>query len=143
MAFKKFSDHSARWQREKLRDGVTPGKWNAWGKLSPKSKKITNPTAYGQGETVVDQIRKPLLDQAAQNVVGAQRVRGAQRDSGRPIDLAVARRNLNAKGANVSAAKLRKIGSMSRADLAEMIDESLSNARETGDRSPFWYNKKG
>lgn len=143
MAFKKFSDHSARWQREKTKAGVTPQKWNAWDKLTPKSKKVTNPTEYGKGESVRDQVRAPLVAAAAAAVVAAQVAGGSRRDNGKPLDIAVAKKNLNHPKAHVSAAKLRKIAGMSRADLTEMIDEANSRHYDDDTRSPFWYNKKG
>jgi hypothetical protein len=143
VAFKKFSDHSARWQREKRNAGVTPQKWNAWDKLTPKSKKVTNPTDYGKGETVRDQVRAPLVDAAAQRVVNVMTAAGSRRDNGKPLDVAVAKKNLNHKGAHVSAAQLRKMAKMSSRELGEMIDEANSRHYDSGDRSPFWYNKKG
>lgn len=143
MAFKKFSEHSQRWQREKLRDGVNPARWNAWNRLSEKSRKSTTPTAYGQGQSVREQVRAELVDKAATNVVAAQRARGAQRDNGKGIDVAIARKNLGHKDSGLSNPELRKIAGLSRADLIDMIDESLDRSYLEGTRSPFWYNKKG
>lgn len=60
---KRFGEHSQRWQREARRQGVTPAKWNKWRRLSPASRKVSNPTDYSKGKTVV-QFRTEKRDQA-------------------------------------------------------------------------------
>jgi hypothetical protein len=85
-----------------------------------------------------------LLDAAAVKVLAVHtNVRGARRDKGDPIKLAAVRRNLAHKDAGMTNAKLRRLAGMSPQKLAREIDDSLSRSYGTGDRSPFWYNKRG
>lgn len=49
---KRFGEHSQRWQKQAKAQGITPAKWNKWRRLSPSTRRITNPTDYAKGKTV-------------------------------------------------------------------------------------------
>jgi hypothetical protein len=140
---KRFDEHSARWQRTARNKGIDPKLWDRWRQLSPKTRKATNPADYAAGKSVREQIRQPLLDAAANRVLAAQSMRGATRASGLPIQLAAVKRNLNHPDAHMTNARLRRVASMPPRRLAAEIDDSLSRRYGTGERSPFWYEKRG
>ncbi len=54
---KRFEEHSPRWQRNALKEGIEPRRWNAWFKLSPTTRKTTDAREYGKGQSVADQKR--------------------------------------------------------------------------------------
>lgn len=63
---KKWDDHSARWKREQTKKGLSKSKWDAWFKLSAKSKKVADPYKYAAGMSVADQrIAKAKADALA------------------------------------------------------------------------------
>ena len=140
---KPFGDHSQRWQKEQLRKGVDPKKWDRWRKLSPKSRKATNPTDYARGTTVRDQIRKPLLDAATRRMMAIHQGRGATRFDGSAIQQTAVRRNLDHPDAGMTNAKLRRLVNLPPQKLAMEVDSSLARRYGIGERSPFWYNKRG
>lgn len=140
---KRFKDHSPRWQREALKRGVDPKRWDHWRSLSPKTRRVTNPTDYAKGQTVRAQVRGPLLDAASRKVLAIHNIRGATRFDHSPIRLAAVRRNLDHPGAGVSNAKLRRLVSMPPRKLVIEVDDSLSRRYVAGERSPFWYEKRG
>lgn len=49
---KPFQDHSARWKREALRDGLKPQRWNRWLRLSPMLRTETDPRGYAAGRSL-------------------------------------------------------------------------------------------
>jgi len=126
-----------------LRKGVDPAKWDRWRNLSPRVRKATNPTDYATGKSVRAQLRAPLLDAAANRLLTIHSIRGATRQSGSPIQLAAVRRNLDHPDAGMTNAKLRRIVTLSPRRLVHEVDESLSRRYGVGERSPFWYNKRG
>lgn len=140
---KRFRDHSERWQREQLRKGADPGLWDRWRKLSPRVRKSTNPFDYSTGATVRTQLRQPLLDAAANRLIAIHRIRGATRFDHTPIRLAAVRRNLDHPQAGMTNAKLRRLAGLSPQRLVREVDDSLSRRYDAGDRSPFWYEKRG
>jgi len=140
---KRFRDHSARWQREALKKGIDPAKWDRWRTLSPKVRKATNPTQYATGQTVRSQLRAPLLNAAVNQVLLVHRMRGASRVNGQPIQVAAVRRNLDHPQAGMSNAKLRRLVNMTPQKLVREVDASLYRRYDAGERSPFWYNKRG
>lgn len=140
---KRFKDHSPRWQRDALRKGIDSVKWDRWRKLSPKVRKATNPVDYATGKTVRTQLRAPLLNAATNKVLAIHRVRGATRYDHSPIKYAAVRRNLDHPDAGMSNAKLRRIVAMSPQRLVTEVDDSLSRRYGAGERSPFWYEKRG
>lgn len=64
---KRFEQHSVRWQREARRDGISPKRWNAWFKLSARSRKLVGIRPYAHGETVRSVIRAAAELAAAKN----------------------------------------------------------------------------
>lgn len=140
---KPFGDHSQRWQREQIRKGIDPKKWDRWRKLSPKVRKATSPFEYAKGNTVRTQLRRPLLDAATRRLLAVHQVRGASRFDGSPIKQAAVRRNLDHPAAGMSNAKLRRIAGLTPQKLAIEVDDSLSRRYGAGERSPFWYEKRG
>lgn len=66
-AFKPWEDHSDRWKRSQLRKGLTPKRWDAWLRLSQKSRRDTDPYKYASGDSVRDQRRQALIDAAMAN----------------------------------------------------------------------------
>jgi hypothetical protein len=140
---KRFKDHSARWQREALKKGINPAKWDRWRTLSPKVRKVTNPAQYATGKTVRTQMRAPLLNAATNRLLAIHRSRGATRQDGSAIQFAAVRRNLDHPQAGMSNAKLRRLVNMSPQRLVTEVDDSLSRRYDAGERSPFWYNKRG
>lgn len=140
---KRFRDHSARWQREALKKGIDPKKWDRWRSLSPKVRKATNPTEYASGNTVRTQLRAPLLNAAVNRVAAIHRMRGATRQDGSAVKIAAIRRNLDHPDAAMSNAKLRRIVNMTPQRLVTVVDDSLYRDYAAGERSPFWYEKRG
>lgn len=140
---KRFRDHSARWQREQLRKGVDPAKWDRWRKLSPAVRKRTNPTDYSIGKSVRAQLRAPLLNAAVNKMIAIHRVRGATKADGSPIRMSAVRRNLDHPESGMTNAKLRRLVNLSPRKLAIEVDDSLSRRYNAGERSPFWYEKRG
>jgi len=140
---KRFRDHSARWQREARKKGIDPVKWDRWRALSPKVRKATNPVEYATGKTVRTQLRAPLLNAAVTRVATIHRMRGATRQDGSAVKLAAIRRNLDHPDAGMSNAKLRRLVNMTPARLVSEVDNSLYRDYAAGERSPFWYEKRG
>lgn len=140
---KRFKDHSARWQREQLKRGVDPAKWDRWRKLSPAVRKATNPTDYSTGKSVRAQLRAPLLTAAVNKLIVIHRVRGATKADGSPIRLSAIRRNLDHPAAGMSNSKLRRLINLAPRKLVTEVDDSLSRRYDVGQRSPFWYEKRG
>lgn len=140
---KPFGAHSQRWQREQIAKGMTPARWDRWRLLSAKVRKSTSPFDYASGKTVRDQLRAPLVEAAAKRLLGAHAARGATRADGSPVLLAAVKRNLNHPQAKMTNAKLRRVASLSVHKLIAEVDDSLSRPYAAGERSPFWYEKRG
>jgi hypothetical protein len=140
---KRFKDHSARWQREARKKGIDPAKWDRWRSLSPKVRKATNPAEYASGQSVRTQLRAPLLNAAVARVAQVHRMRGAARSDGSAIKLAAIRRSLDHPEAGMTNAKLRRVVTMTPTRLQSEVDDSLYRDYSAGERSPFWYEKRG
>jgi hypothetical protein len=140
---KRFRDHSARWQRDARKRGIDPAKWDRWRTLSPKVRKATNPVEYATGNTVRSQLRAPLLNAAVNQLVIVHGARGATRIDGQPIKRAAIRRSLDHPEAHMTNAKLRRLTNMSQSRLTREVDNSLYKDYAAGERSPFWYEKRG
>jgi hypothetical protein len=140
---KRFRDHSARWQRDARKRGIDPAKWDRWRTLSPKVRKATNPVEYATGHTVRSQLRAPLLNAAVTRVAAIHRMRGASRQDGSAVKLAAIRRNLDHPDASMTNAKLRRIVNLTPTRLVAEVDDSLYRDYAAGERSPYWYEKRG
>jgi hypothetical protein len=66
--YKKWEEHSPRWQREARKGGLTPQRWNGWLKLSEKTRKETDPRKYAKGQTVAAQRRERKERDAAARI---------------------------------------------------------------------------
>ena len=117
---KRWDEHSERWKRDALKSGLTPARWNAWFKLSPKSRKTTDPRKYAKGESVAQQRRKAAEQAAYANILN--RIPYA-----RPGTV-----KLGIKA--MTAAQLRRAATVDRTGIV------IAAARKTGAaRNPFWY----
>lgn len=56
--YKKWEDHSPRWQRDQSRKGLDKSRWNAWLKLSGSTRKQTDPRKYAAGQSIAGQKRE-------------------------------------------------------------------------------------
>jgi len=77
--FKKWEEHSPRWQREQTRKGLDKKRWNAWLKLSDKTRKVSDPVKYASGSSITNQRRERKEQQAADKIrsVGGTNVRSS------------------------------------------------------------------
>lgn len=66
--YKKWEDHSPRWQREQSRKGLDQSRWNAWLKLSDNTRKQTNPSKYAAGQSIAGQRRERKEKEAAKKI---------------------------------------------------------------------------
>lgn len=57
-SYKRWEDHSPRWQREQSRNGLDKKRWNAWLKLSEKTRRTSDPVKYAAGTSVASQSRE-------------------------------------------------------------------------------------
>lgn len=76
--YKRWEEHSTRWQREQSRKGLDKKRWNAWLKLSNKTRKETSPNAYAAGKSVANQRRERKEIQAAKRIKAASRYKSRQ-----------------------------------------------------------------
>lgn len=65
---KRWDDHSARWKRERTREGLSKARWDAWFKLSIRSRKVADPYRYARGESVAFQRRFAAEEKALANM---------------------------------------------------------------------------
>ena len=69
--YKKWAEHSSRWQRQARKEGLTPQRWDGWLKLSPSTRNETNPRKYAAGQSVAQQRRERKEQLAAQRIASA------------------------------------------------------------------------
>jgi hypothetical protein len=67
--YKKWEDHSPRWQREQSRKGLDKKRWNAWLKLSDKTRRTSTPASYAAGKSIANQTRERKEQQAIRRIV--------------------------------------------------------------------------
>ena len=121
--YKKWEEHSARWQREQSRKGLSKGRWDGWLKLSDKTRKTSDPFKYASGQPIAAQ-RRERKERAAYDKI--------RQSSSRTARLSTIRNNV------------RK---MSDADLdwtikasPQAIRNRASKAKINGyHRNPWWY----
>lgn len=70
--YKKWEDHSPRWQREQTRKGLDKKRWNAWLKLSEKTRRDTSPNAYAAGKSISNQRSERKIQQVVSKMVTIQ-----------------------------------------------------------------------
>jgi hypothetical protein len=66
--YKKWEDHSPRWQREQTRKGLDKKRWNNWLKLSAKTQKQSDPIKYASGKSISDQRRERKEREAVKRI---------------------------------------------------------------------------
>lgn len=66
---KRWDEHSERWKRDKTRQGLSKRRWDAWFKLTPKSRKVADPYKYAKGESVRTQRTSQLQEAAFKHMV--------------------------------------------------------------------------
>lgn len=124
---KAFADHSARWQKQALRDGIDPKRWDAWRKLSASSRKVSDPRKYAQGVTVADQRREARETAARNRLIGALGGKVTPRMAGR-----IAR--------EIPARDQNRIIKMGRMDVIRFVTRKAGLKPRYGERNPYWYH---
>lgn len=122
--YKKWEEHSPRWQREQSRKGLDKKRWNAWLKLSDKTRRTSTPDSYAAGKSIANQTRERKEQQAVQHLVA------------------------NTEGARVSVIK-RNVSRMSAKDLDWTLKATSTQIRnragskgiksQYGGSNPWWY----
>jgi hypothetical protein len=74
--FKKWDDHSPRWQREKSRKGLNKNRWDAWLKLSDTTRKQSDPRKYAAGQSIAEQKRERKEREAVKKIESAATRKG-------------------------------------------------------------------
>jgi hypothetical protein len=123
---KPWDDHSERWKRQAKREGLDPKRWNAWIKLSPKSRAKSDPRRYAAGESV----QKQNLDKLRRDAVNA--ILNAKGGDAREFTV---RRGVQ----NLSNRELHKIGQMPPGPLGDYITRKARQPMPPGQRNPYWY----
>lgn len=119
---KSWDDHSPRWKREAEKQGLTKQRWDAWRKLSTKTRRETDPRRYASGETVAE-IRRDKLEAAA--------VRHMITTLGARV-----RRSTILKGVSeMTMEELRFAGSATKEQLGKRAARKMSGRVH----NPFWY----
>lgn len=123
--YKKWEEHSPRWQREQSRKGLDKKRWNAWLKLSNKTRKETTPNAYAAGKSVANQRRERKEQLAVKRIKAASRLKGRT---------ATVQRNVS----RMSDQELDwTIKATDRQIRVRAGDKSIKGQRGT---NPWWYN---
>jgi hypothetical protein len=123
---KAWDDHSERWKRQASREGLDPHRWNAWRKLSPKSRAKTDPRRYAAGESV----QKQNLDKLQRAAVSA--IMAAKGGDAREFTV---RRGVQ----KMSSRELNKIGQLAPGPLGDYITRKARQPMPPGVRNPYWY----
>ena len=69
--YKKWEEHSPRWQRENSRKGLDKSRWNAWLKLSNTTRKQSSPSKYAAGQSIAGQTRERKENEAVKRIQAA------------------------------------------------------------------------
>lgn len=69
--YKKWEDHSPRWQREQSRKGLDKKRWNAWLKLSEKTRRTSSPESYAAGKSIANQRREAKVQATIKKMIAA------------------------------------------------------------------------
>lgn len=122
---KRFAEHSARWQREAKRDGISPKRWDAWLKLSDKSRRESDPRRYAKGESVAAQRMDTKREQAATKILQAF-----------AVDARVSTVRRGVQG--MSNAELNAVLKRSGIKLKDFV-RTKARVSVPGKLNPFWY----
>lgn len=116
---KRWSEHSARWQRRAEREGLTKARWDRWLSLSPETRKTAPARAYAAGKSVA-RLRRETLERAALANMTAQIQDGR-----------VATMRLGV--AHMTVDQLRWTAGASSAQIRRRAGMKI------GERNPWWY----
>lgn len=70
--YKRFEEHSERWQKQARKEGIDSTRWNGWLKLSEKSRKESDPRKYGAGQSIGTQRIERKRAKAEQRINAAR-----------------------------------------------------------------------
>jgi hypothetical protein len=125
---KPWDEHSERWKRRAIRDGLDPRRWNAWRNLSPKTRAQTDPRRYAQGESVHTQHVTKLRQSVVAGIMNAK--------AGDPkLREFTVRRGVQM----LSTRELQKMSKMTTGVLSDYITKKARQPVPTGQRNPYWY----
>lgn len=123
---KSWSEHSARWKREAVREGLSARRWDLWRKLSPKARADSDPRAYAQGKSVPQQRLERKQSTAIDKIMS--------------VKAGVARRFTVARGVvMMDSDELHKINSMSPVKLDSYMTRMARRKMQPGQHNPYWY----
>lgn len=71
--YKRFEEHSERWQKQARKEGVKPERWNSWLKLSESTRKTTDPRKYGVGQSIAAQRIERKRTKAEQSIAAKRK----------------------------------------------------------------------
>lgn len=125
---KPFRSHSERWQREAIRDGVDPKRWDRWTELSEKSRANSDPRKYAQGQSVPAQQRELKVSDLSAKINQAMPNIG-DRTAGR-----IAKR--------LPSRELNKLAKMDPNKRPAYIRKRAAMRPEPGQSNPYWYHAK-
>ena len=123
---KPWNEHSERWKRQATREGLDPKRWDAWRKLSPKSRAKTDPRRYAAGESV----QKQTVDKLRRDAVDA--IMSAKGGDAREFTV---RRGVQ----KMTTKELHKITGMTPGALDSYITRKARQPMAPGVRNPYWY----
>lgn len=122
--YKKWEEHSPRWQREQTRKGLDKKRWNAWLKLSDKTRKVTTPDAYAAGKSVANQRVEGKIRRAIEKMLKIQ-------FNTRPATVVKGVRSMSEKDLDWT------LKASERSIRGRAKDKSIKN--RYGGRNPWWY----
>jgi hypothetical protein len=119
---KRWDDHSPRWKREAVKQGLSKQKWDSWLKLSEKSKKIAAPREYAAGKSVAEQRRAKIETDVVEHM---------QATVGGRIG------TVRAGAAIMTSEQLRWT---LKASAKQIRHRARTYKVSAGQRNPWWYN---
>lgn len=127
---KRFRDHSARWQRARLREGVDPKRWDRYTKLSAKTRREVGQLDYARGRSVTELRRKTRLRDLVDKLLAR-----ARKLAGYTPERSIIERNVR----HLSTSDISKINNLSQFQME--LDAVRRNKRATAVLpSPYWYH---
>lgn len=119
---KRWDDHSAKWRRQAIIDGLSKARWDAWFNLSPSARKDTDPRRYAAGQSVAQQRRSTI-----ENAVTDKMLSLSAESSERTIRKGIA---------EMSSRQLRWT---LKADAHRIRRRATQGPSDTTTRNPWWY----
>ena len=124
MPGKRFSDYSKRWQREAIRDGVDPKKWDQWQRLAPSTQRNVDRRQYSKGFPARELAKEKRQQDAVKDIL--KKLEGKTRGKVRP-----GRVIKNVK--SMSTKQLRSIATKTAEDIM-----NLAGKHRGGDTPNVW-----